>query len=295
MKVLLLLALLWLPGVALADVIFAEGMAPTAGKSITEARRDALEDALWNASSRLGITVRGISRVSEAAITQNEIHLETAARISRYDIVGEWQEGDVYHIRIRVDAAQALCGDPDARMGAVHFPLLQPHQQLTSSLNGIEAGIPNEILHRVSLNAGTPSRRAEHRRLLEPLNGMPNPHAPEIRERVRRLAQEMEVNYLLAGVIIDIGYENIGLIRNTYLRRSEVEIYVFAGDTGELILQRRAAREARGDVLYPTPVAFGSKRFYESRYGEAFSWVLDRLSQEISGLLACPPGDRAFR
>ncbi|EHQ51980.1 hypothetical protein ECTPHS_04763 [Ectothiorhodospira sp. PHS-1] len=294
MKVLLLLALLCLPGAVLADVIFAEGVASSAGRSITEARRDALEDALWNASAQLGITVRGRSQVGEAAVIQDDTRLDTAARISRYDIVGEWQEGDIYHVRIRVDAAQALCGDPDARMGAVHFPLLQPHQQLTSSLNGIEPGVPNEILHRLSIRTGTPPRRAEHRRLLEPLNGLPNPHAPEIRERARRLSQEMEVNYLLAGVIIDIGYENVGLIRNTYLRRSEVEIYVFAGDTGELLLQRRAAREAKGDVLYPTPVAFGSRRFYESRYGEAFDWVLDRLSQEISGLLACPPGDRAF-
>ncbi|SEP58463.1 Flagellar assembly protein T, N-terminal domain [Ectothiorhodospira magna] len=289
MKVLLLLALLWLPGAAMADVIFAEGVASSAGRSVTEARRDALEDALWNASAQLGVTVRGQSRIGEAVLVEDDTQLETTARISRYEIVGEWQEGDVYHVRIRVDAAHALCPD-EIRMGAVHFPLLRSHQQVTSSLSGIELGVPNEILHRFSLRTDTSPRRAEHRLLLEePLTTLPNPHAPAIRERVRRLAQEWDVTHLLAGVIIDISYENIGLIRNTYLRRAEVEIYVFDGETGDLLIQRRASREAKGDVLYPIPVTFGSQRFYESEYGAAFRWVLDYLSQEITGLVSCPP------
>ena len=290
MRLLALIVLMCLPGMAFGESFVADGVASTANQSVQEARREALKDALWSASAQSGITIRGEVGLHRGVVVSDESRFRIGTHISRYEVISEGQEGDFYRVKVRVDEVQTGCGAlMGMRIGAVSFPLLKPHQNTLMGVAGVEMGVPNEILHRVGINTPLEVHRAAHRRLFFPLNGnLPNPRATEVRERVKMIAEDMEVDFLVAGIVLDIGYESVGILRNRHSRRAEVEIYLFEAGSGELMTQRRAARESRGDVLVASRVSFGSQRFYESDYGEGFGWVMDTLSQEILSTLDCP-------
>lgn len=291
MRGFVLIVLLWWPALVVGEAIVAEGVASTTIQSVPEARREALKDALWSASSQSGTTIRGEIRLSQGVVVSDDSRFRIGTHVSRYEVISEGQEGDLYRVQVRVEETQTGCGAlAGMRIGAVSFPLLKPHQHTLMGVTGVEMGVPNEILHRVGVNTPLEVHRAAHRRLFPPLNGnLPNPRSDRVRERARGIAAELGVDFLVAGVVLDIGYESVGMLRNRHSRRAEVEVYLFKAESGELMGQRRAARESRGDVLVSSRVSFGSQRFYESDYGEGFGWVMDILSQEILSTLNCPP------
>lgn len=286
--VILVLALLF--PVAVAETIVAEGVASIRGDRVEQARRDAIEDALWYASAQLGLSVQTETLLANARILSDETTVSTDTLVSDFEILEEWRVEHTYHVRIRINAARALCGvEYPMQIGAVAFPLLRPQQQRAPGLYGLEMGVPNEILHRLSLYPHIAPHRTEIRHLFELQPSLPTPRSPAIRRRVQEIALDMEVDYVLAGVIVDIGWENVGFLVNRYQRQAEVEVYLFAGDTGELLLQRRAGREASGRVVFDSRVFFGSQQFTQSDYGQAFAWVLDQLAGELQRFLQCPP------
>lgn len=293
MRALLLLILLCLPALASGQALFAEGLAPLEGRPLGQARREAVEDALWHASAQLGVTIHAHSESLDGRITADETRLETGAEISRYEIVDEWEEGDLYRVQIRVDEARALCGE-DIRIGAVQFPLVRPAQQRADGLHGLERGVPDALLHRLSLLQRVEPHRTRQAFWYEPgATALPRPRDAEVRRRVRVIAREMDVDYLLAGAIVDVGHENLsrwGGWFQHHRRRAEVEIYLFKGETGELVLQRRVSRPVEGEVLFDARVVFDSHRFRDSDYGQGFEWVLDRLAWHVATHLSSLAG-----
>lgn len=278
------------PSLLQAKDLIVEGAAAFSGHGVAEARRLALEDALWQASAQLGAEIQGETLFGASDVLHEHITLRTRAQIPGYRVLDEWQDQDLYWVRILVDTQTASCGiRSPARIGAIQFPLRYPAQQQAPGLHGLELGVPNEILHRLSLDPNLLPYRAEVRSLFELKPDLPNLRAATIRDRVQTIAREMEIDYLLAGMIVDVGWENIGRLMHRFRRQAEVEVYLFDGVSGELLLQRRASREAKGSVVFNDSVAFGSQRFYQSDYGETFTWVLDQLSRDLRQRLVCSP------
>ncbi|MCG5535011.1 flagella assembly protein FlgT middle domain-containing protein [Ectothiorhodospira mobilis] len=293
MRALLLFTLLCLPALASGQSLFAEGLAPLEGRSLQQARREAVEDALWHASAQLGVTIHSRSEAAAGEVIRDEIRLETGAEISRYEVMEEWEEEGLYHVQIRVDEARALCGEK-IRIGAVQFPLVRPAQQRADGLHGLERGVPDALLHRLSLLQRVEPHRTRQAFWHEPgATGLPRPRDAGVRRRVQAIAREMEVDYLLAGAVVDVGHENLprwGGWLQRHRRRAEVEIYLFKGDTGELVLQRRVSRPVEGEVLFDARVVFDSHRFRDSDYGRGFEWVLDRLAWHVATHLSSLAG-----
>ncbi|MFP4684213.1 MAG: flagellar assembly protein T N-terminal domain-containing protein, partial [Ectothiorhodospira sp.] len=292
MRVLILLVLWCLPALVAGQALTAQGMAPLEGRPLEQARRDAIEDALWHASAQLGVTIHSRSVTNEGGLATDETTLETGAEISRYDLVDEWEEDGFYRVQIRVDEARALCGER-IRIAAVQFPLVRPDHQRADGLHGLERGVPDALLHRLSLIERVEPYTARHRFWFEPeVRGLPRPRAPEVRRRVREIAQETGADYLLAGAIVDVSYEEAGRWpwNDHHRRQAEVEVYLFKGETGELVLHRRASRPVQGEVLFPSRVVFDSHRFRDSDYGQGFDWVLNQLARHISTHLSCLAG-----
>jgi len=273
---------------ASAELLVVEGAAPYHEGNRKEARREALEDALWHASAHLGVSVRSEMVVRDGAVLSDDISLTTEARFSHYRILEEWQDGDLYWVRVQVDPHAIRCGiGYRARIGALQFPLRLPHQNHTPGLHGLELGIPAALLRHLPSGFMRETGRLESRAFFELYPFPPNPRAASIRERVREVAADLEVDYVLAGSISDIGWENAGWLTQRPRRRAEVEIFLFDGASGALLLQRSAAREVQGDVVFREPVFFDSRRFATSDYGRAFGEVIDQLGRDVGQYLTC--------
>ena len=184
----------------------------------------------------------------------------------------------------------SVCPDAQSlRVGAVHFPLAQPRQLDSEGVYGFEQGVPNELLQGLAINPGLQVRRAEVRQLFDPRLGHPDPRHPQVRSRVRSLAQQWNVDYLLAGVVVDIGWQP-GWVRSLNRRQAEIEIFMFAGQSGEVILQQRAGGTAIGNVLHNRRIEFGSQAFFQSEYGKVFDAVLTELLQSLRTHVFCVSG-----
>lgn len=288
--------LLWLVGTvgwgtALADLLVIEGAAPYQEHNLRESRREALEDALWHASAQLGVSIRSETVTRDGALLSDTISLSTEARVAHYEILSEWREGDVYWVRVQVDRRAIRCGiRTGARIGVLQFPLRFPNQNIAPGLQGLELGVPAALLRHLPPDSMRQTSRLESRALFERHPPPPNPRDARLRERVREIAMDLQVDYLLAGSISDIGWENVGWPMSRPQRRAEVEVFLFDGASGSLLLQRRAAREVQGEVVFREPVSFDSHRFESSDYGRAFAEVIERLGRELAQLLACDGG-----
>jgi hypothetical protein len=193
------------------------------------------------------------------------------------------------HARADASAQNTSCPTAQSmRVGAVHFPLAQPRQLDSEGAYGFEQGVPNEVLQRLAFDPGVQVRRAEVRLLFEPRLGHPDPRRQEVKSRVRALSRQWNVDYLLAGVLVDIGWKP-GWVRSLNQRQAEIEIFVFAGDSGEVILQQRAGGVAIGNVLHNRRIEFGSQAFFLSDYGRVFDTVINELVASIRTHVFCPP------
>ena len=297
MRALLLILLCSAMAVATAEGVLVEGMAATAGKTLSDARRQAVADALWNASIHHGVSVNSQSRLGAGVLVSDDVILQTSTDFPEFQVIDETVREGVLRLLIKVGTGQR-CGKPGGvRIGAVRFPLLRPEQQLSSDIQNFDEDVPNEILYRLSLNKAIVPFRAENHVVYDVSEDATrttlNPLKRSVVDRVKTVAKHIESDYLLAGVIVDIGYQKVGPWSSAYRRQAEVEVYLFEGATGKLIMQRRFAADAVGDVFFPADVVFGSKRFYDSDYGKAFGWVLDEHAKAILEALNCRTDDDA--
>ena len=273
---------------ASAELLVIEGAAPYHEGNRKEARREAVEDALWHASAQLGVVIRSEMVVRDGAVFSDDVSLTTEARVSQYRIVEEWQQDGLYWVRVQVDPHAIRCGIRfGARIGALQFPLRHPHQNHLPGLHGLELGVPAALLRHLPSGPLRQASRLESRALFELYPTLPNPLAASVRERVQEIAADLDVDYVLAGSITDIGWENVGWPTRRLRRRAEVEVFLFDGSTGAVLLQRSAAREVQGEVLFPEPVSFDSRRFERSDYGRAFGEVIDQIGRDLRQRLTC--------
>jgi hypothetical protein len=101
MKIILILLLSWV-SFANAFVVEVEGQAPING-SINQARQQALEDAMRQASLRAEAHVVSTQLMSKGAMEQDQVEIKSQAKIKDVEVLWEDSQGGLYSVAIRAD------------------------------------------------------------------------------------------------------------------------------------------------------------------------------------------------
>lgn len=229
------------------------------------------------------------------SLTRHASHHFFKVRQSRIRIITPWVLAFLLltaigtsHPQLLADDSRTTCAmDNPLRIGAVHFPLLHPRQIDSEGMHGLEQGIPSEIVHRLSHHLNVMPRQTELSLLFGSSQARPDPQHPDVQTRARNLSALWGLDYLLAGVVLDVGWE-AGWPRIRNRRHAEIEIYLFDGKNGIPVLQHRASGMATGDILHNRRIEFGSQAFFRSDYGKVFDHVLTEIVDAMRSLFSCP-------
>jgi hypothetical protein len=289
------------------QVVISEGQAVISNGSVLLARKQAIQDAIRQASLQAGVRVKSHSVVNRGALQSDSFSMHSAAAVSNTQILDERVVDDIVTVRAKVTLSSddSCRADQRKRIIATAFPLVEPSQVGSSETQDLYSGIPREINNVLMESKDFISRDATHISLYE------NPAlAPELggddpykTSKVMQMAANQGVQLVLAGVIRDIQIESGDYIRGSgpagmakswlrdiWSRRGiGIDVYIYDGFTGALLLQNRYKETVAGDVWLPTSYTVGSERFNATETGAKIAAIIEQASEDIRHSLSCYP------
>ena len=313
-----------------AATIEARGSAVIRNGDIGSARLAAYQNALRQASMMQNAKVNSTYATGLGSNIIDSIQVRSSSHLSRADIIDEHIANGIITllVSVAIEERSSSCGGFDnnsfrRKVAAVYFPLLDATQVGTNDYHGFQRGIPTELLQRLSASGDFLVRDASNQSLHhDPLNATSiASNGNKIRPLVNTLQDDLGIQYVISGVIRDLGHElppsfrvtrnfelfdtewnplgvsfkpswrgienELGLKWQPNERNIEVEFFIHDAYTGELLARHRHAKVVKGYIKPDQPVRFGTYAFYNDPYGEAFSEMLDREVMAIRQLLSC--------
>ncbi len=289
------------------NVITVEGQAPISNGMPLLAKKQALQDAILQASMQSSVNVSSHTTVNQNNVPLDTLSMSTSAAISNTKVIKEWTVDNVYHVIVAVELSSKNACAPQyrKRIIATAFPLVNQEQVIGYETQDLPSGIPRELNNYLIESGDFIGNNATN------VNLYPRADlAPEAQDqssyrlsKVMQLAASNGVQFVLSGVIRDLEVESSeymrgagplafarSLARDIIARRGiGIDVYIHDGFTGALLFQQRYVDDVIGDVWIPATYTVGSERFNSTSTGEKIAHIIDRASIDIRQALACYP------
>ncbi len=290
-----------------ANVVTVEGQAAVNKDMPLLARKQALQDAIRQASMQSSVNVHSQTLLNQNSVSIDAVSMRTAAAVSNTKVIKEWTTDNIYHVVAMVELSEDNSCTPHyrKRIIATAFPLVKQEQISAYETQDLYSGIPRELNNLLIESGDFLGSNATN------INLYPRADlAPELQDRtayrpskIMQIAASNGMQLVLSGVIRDLEVESTeymsgagplafarSLAREVVARRGiGIDIYVHDGFTGALLFQQRYADTVIGDVWIPATYAVGSERFNSTSTGEKIAHIIDQASTDIRQTLSCYP------
>ncbi len=290
-----------------ANTVTVEGQAAINKSTPLLARKQALQDAIRQASMQSSVNIHSQTLANQNNISIDAVSMRTAAAVTNTKVIKEWTTDNIYHVVAMVDlvADNACTPHQRKRIIATAFPLVKQEQVTAYESQDLSGGIPRELNNHLIESGDFIGSNATN------INLYPRADlAPEIQDRsayrpskVMQIATSNGTQLVLSGVIRDLEVESTeymsgagplafarSLAREVVARRGiGIDIYVHDGFTGALLFQQRYTDSVIGDVWVPATYAVGSERFNSTSTGEKIAKIINQASADIRQTLSCYP------
>jgi hypothetical protein len=292
---------------ASSNVVTVEGQAAISNGMPLLAKKQALQDAIRQASMQSAVDIRSQTSVNQNSVSLDTMSMRTAAAVSNTKVIKEWTADNIYHVvaQVELSADSACSSHYRKRIIATAFPLVKQEQVTGYETQDLSGGIPREINNLLTESGDFIGSNATN------INLYPRADlAPELQDRtayrlskVMQIATSNGVQFVLSGVIRDLEVESTeymrgagplafakSLVRDVVARRGiGIDVYVHDGLTGALLFQQRYVDDVIGDVWIPATYTVGSERFNSTSTGNKISQIMERASADIRQSLSCYP------
>lgn len=268
-----------LPAFALSVEV--EGTAPVTNGAKGKARLAAINNAIQQAAIQNSSEVSATSTMANSTITGESARLRSSGRVSKVGVVEEWEEDGIYHVLIRADV-DAKGGTETANNGyrkkIAFTQLLVLDRASAADLPYVEVDLPRLLRKEMESRYGVIGVDVTQHVLAEPAATSYQTKAIPERDLVARVAKEWGVQFIVSGVIADVGITKDTLGSS---RRFEFEVLLFDGVSGTLLARSRYNETVVGADLVPDGTKIGSSEFLAIPYGAAIRQILQRASNNV--------------
>lgn len=289
------------------QAIVVEGQAAIVNGTRLLARKQAIQDAIRQASMQAGVQVNSRTQLNQSSVQTDTSSFRAVAAVSSTQVLDEMVSDDIYTVRAKVflTPSDSCATQFRKRIIATAFPPVDPSQLSSSEAQDIYAGIPREIINYLMESRDFIGRNATQITLYDKPALAPELPAddPYQKSQVMQLASTQGVQFVLSGVIRDLQIESgdyirgggpfgiaKSILRDVWSRRGiAMDVYVHDGFTGALIFQYRYADTAEGDVWIQQDYTVGSERFKATASGEKISQMIAKAGADIRRSLSCYP------
>ncbi|GAB4269402.1 MAG: hypothetical protein Kow0065_19510 [Methylomicrobium sp.] len=285
----------------------AEGLAPVTDHGKLLARKQALQDAVRQASWQAGVTTQGVTSMRQDGILFDAFTMRTGSWVNFANVLREWEEEGLYHVRAQVtlSASDYCLPQYRKRIVATGFPLVKQGQLGGMESQDIPNGIPREIMNLMVQSGEFIGDDQTHTAVYRVADRAPSvtDFQPYTQSHILSVASQQGAQFVLSGVIRDLQIDpadnvaGAGLIamaknlaRGVWGKRTiGVDIYVHDGFSGALLTQYRYTDAVIGDVWIPASYSVGSEGFRDHSVGARLSDIIDKASLDIRKALSCYP------
>ncbi|WP_100638239.1 flagellar assembly protein T N-terminal domain-containing protein [Marinobacter salexigens] len=305
-------ALLPLMLVANAQAIVLEGVghASIHNEDLTTARAEARNAAMRDLALQFEAQVSTRDTMENGVLTESRMRLASSARARNVKVIDEHRSGNLLRVTVRGDisAGQASCGGGEAgrlkkRVAVTGFPLLYPEQARVGRLDDAGEILPQQLQQSLREAGSLQVFSASTFRLFPDLLNAPTlQQGTNQLTNVVQVAREMGVQFVVAGVIRDLGVADPAAWGTSVLdkmqrsigaadmrRRFAVDLVVLDGFSGSPVYQQHFETAAVWNAGSGSSAGFGSEGFRKTHYGEAVAGVLGDMGQAVTDALACQP------
>jgi len=287
----------------------AQGVAVIEHEQMVSAKNRAYRDALSNASMQVSASIKGNQVLENESMTVNSLTVSSHAKIDEVDILEQYQQGDVYIVKIRAKVATAkychthVANSYSKSVAVTGFELIDPKQTTLGHLGSVDQQLASAISNALNQNGKVQALNASH------LN--PNRQtAPTSFNAQLQLTQSQNAStvlgtqYVVSGVIRDLSMNNqdapyskrwdkllskAKISKEARTRHFVFDLYVHDGYSGALIFQSRYGAQGLWGVKHNKKVGFATGAFYKTDYGRQVASLIEKASFDISQVIACQP------
>ncbi|MGI9211257.1 MAG: flagella assembly protein FlgT middle domain-containing protein [Methylococcaceae bacterium] len=265
--------------------------------SVGVSRNLAIQDAERKALQQQGVQIESYDSGGFSSMQTG-----TSGQLGETTLLQEGRQGDAYRVRALVNAKKKRACDPlgyRKKIAVTAFPAL--HARHVTDLGNIRVAYPQELSRILEGNRQFLVRHAPDRNIYE------NPAlAPEFNRygdtaEFRQMAETMDVQFVVAGVISDmeylitsergpwnIFYEVFDIPPMT--RHISIDTYLYDGLSGAMLDQNRYEDTVEGsDVYFGSGISITAEKFKQSAYGQAVQRILYKQANDIAEKLRCLP------
>jgi hypothetical protein len=295
-----------LPISCFAKSIDAVGEAVIYNNDIADARYRATQQAIKQAVLESGSRVNIKDELYNGEL-ESSLEIRSSGYVQKARILSEEQNGDFLRVIARVDVtpdSQCSTGPTSyykKTVGVTGFELQVPQQARLGELSNISRELPKDLADEINkqgyLRALTATNIAIYPDLI---NAPSSTNYDGSLTNVTRISEQLGVQYIVSGVIRDIG--------ELYLRRPDdkdakdlldeeidkernfvVDIYIYDGFSGALLFEHRYNEIGNWDVSDHARIGFGSAKFWTVHYGKVVQQALKESALDTSEQLRCQP------
>ena len=295
-----------LPLSCFAKSIDAVGEAVIYNNDIADARYRATQQAIKQAVLESGSRVNVKDELFNGELESN-LEIRSSGYVQQARILSEEQKGDFLTVVARVEVtpdSQCSTGPTSyykKTVGVTGFELQVPQQARLGELSNISRELPKDLADEINkqgyLRALTATNIAIYPDLI---NAPSSTNYDGSLTNVTRISEQLGVQYIVSGVIRDIG--------ELYLRRPNdknakdlldeeidkernfvVDIYIYDGFSGALLFEHRYSEIGNWDVSDHAKIGFGSAKFWTVHYGKVVQQALKESALDTSEQLRCQP------
>lgn len=286
--------------------IDAVGEAIIYDNDIVDARYRATQQAIKQAVLESGSRVNVKDELNNGELESN-LEIRSSAHVQKAKIISEKQNGDFLTVVARIDVtpdSQCSTGPTSyykKTVGVTGFDLQTPQQARLGDLSNISRALPKSLANEINKQGYLKALTATNIAIFPDLINAPSStNFDGSLTNVTRISEQLGVQYIISGVIRDIG--------EIYLRRPNdkdtkdlldegidkernfvVDIYIYDGFSGALLFEHRYDEVGNWDISDHARVGFGSTKFWSIHYGKVIKQALKESALDASEELRCQP------
>jgi len=301
---------LMLAGSAHAVVLEGVGHASIHDDDIASARAEARNAAMRDLALQYEAQVSTSDTMENGVLTESRMRLASSARARNVKVIDEHRSGNLLRVTVRGDisAGKASCDGGEAgrlkkRVAVTGFPLLYPDQARVGRIDDAGEILPQLLQQGLRETGSLQVFSSTSTRLFSDLLNAPTVQQGGNRlTNVIQVAREMGVQFVVAGVIRDIGVADPaawgssvldkmkrGIGASDMRRRFVVDMVVLDGFSGSPVYQQRFEAAADWNAGPGSAAGFGSEGFRKTHYGEAVAGVIGDMARATTEALECQP------
>lgn len=179
------------------------------------------------------------------------------------------------------------------KIAVTSYPLLHPEQG--ADIYHLPNGLPTELIRILDQVSNFQIKNVTQYSLFQNPEKAPTINANGDNTPITRLAEQLDAQFVVAGLVTDIGYDELTLvpfldIRTPPLkRRIKLEMFIYDGLTGALLARFPYYQEALGEVWFEQGVHADSGNFFSTQLGEKIHAMLETQARDLERHLNCYP------